>query len=71
MCSWAYDDEKTEFHARNIAAKVGCTQANIDDMVACLKLIDYKDLSHADNVYSVRNENLNHIAAIIPLTTVE
>lgn len=58
IASWAYDDENAEFHARNIAEKVGCNLPDLDDLVDCMRQVPYTNITQADKEYSVE-QNAN------------
>lgn len=53
VAPWAYDDVTAEYHTRNIAAKVNCTQEDLEQLVDCLKQLSFADLSQADKEYLV------------------
>jgi len=56
LSSWAFD-EKPEFYARTIAAKVGCVDEDPDELVACLKLLPVEEITEAGKEYVKESRN--------------
>jgi carboxylesterase type B len=50
IAPWAFDTTP-ELHARHIAAKVNCTQTDVDELVNCMRNVPAKDISVAFGEY--------------------
>ena len=55
VAPWAFDDVNQEADARAIAAKVGCTQQDLDALVDCMRTVDYDLITTADSDFAVRD----------------
>ena len=53
LASWAWDETKNEYHARKIAEKVNCDLPNLDDLVNCMRQVNYTALNLAELEWSV------------------
>ena len=58
LAPWAYDDKDSEFHARKIGEKVGCTNPDLNDFVTCMRQVPYANLTQADLDWSIE-QNMN------------
>ena len=47
--------KKHEYHTRQWAATMGCTETELSDLISCLKTISISELTSATSSYLVRN----------------
>ena len=57
LVPWGFDDVNQEADARAIAAKVGCTQQDLNSLVDCMRTVDYAAITNADAEYAVSNDD--------------
>jgi len=50
LAGWAFDLEP-EFHAKQIATRVGCPTQNLDEMVKCMKTMPAEEVVDAHTAY--------------------
>ena len=53
LAGWALD-QQPEKHAKDIAGRVGCPTDIMDDMVKCMKNVDYEEIVDVHTKYIVR-----------------
>ena len=54
LAGWALD-QQPEKHAKDIAGRVGCPTDIMDDMVKCMKNVDYEEIVDVHTKYIVRS----------------
>ena len=52
MVGWAFDQE-SEKHAKDIAGRVGCPTEDLDQLVRCMKEVDYSQIVDTHTEYIV------------------
>ena len=52
MAGWAFDQEP-EKHAKDIAGRVGCPTEDLDQLVRCMKEVDYSQIVDTHTEYIV------------------
>ena len=57
MAGWAFDQE-SEKHAKDIAGRVGCPTEDLNQLVRCMKEVDYSQIvdTHTDYIVSLPNQ---------------
>lgn len=53
---WAFDDKYHEYYARQVAAKVGCVEQDLDSLVECMKIVPYSEIMVADSEFGLEDE---------------
>ena len=69
MAGWAFDQEP-EKHAKDIAGRVGCPTEDLDQLVRCMKEVDYSQIvdTHTEYIVSLATKLSNSALCLHILT---
>ena len=65
MAGWAFDQE-SEKHAKDIAGRVGCPTEDLDQLVRCMKEVDYSQIVDTHTEYIVSLPTLPYPTLYLP-----